>query len=764
MASITSYQNLKAVQELSGEAGEKGIMACTQLANILKGAPSPAPAWPEFVRTGWCICMEHVFETLSNNDELSEEQRGLLKAMLNAELDTAELRKHYVHYFRTAYPKCSNPNGVLQALGLTGATPLNRVVARIDMYSEVKEGGMCWDAINGVSTIIALDDANCRVKVAIGDVEKSVRIEQFLDKYVLVKDDSILMHLLNKEPMHFASRADLNAKVLDSIVTRQVADANLVKNILVPTPYTQAEFAELCMPAPDGKKEEVVEKTDDLSKRWDYSRSLVELEGRLTEAIAAKSKAADDDEEDDAEVAAAKPAAGKNRGEGSKLFVSNVNSQNAKNLLERNAARVDQALRWANVVGMMCRDEKLRKDVKEFLATIKDRVVSWTDAERFIEVTDKLPSKQVLPWMSLTMELAGVDFLIDCTIRLPFRLWPHTERLLKEADEAAKKENEKENKDGDAKKGATGANESRFIERVFDDFKSGKPSCEHYMWLWKDPAAKLMADAEGNVLRNKYLADSYLLFKTLHKDLKGNYLKSQRELRKLLLDNQTFQKAVMMDGKKEAIENLVRCVKRVPLLDSSEKQSVLVKIVRIYEEARGVVEENASAQVQESVGFITSIHSYLLKQEELRKLVDELIPANTAAIEEARSRGDLSENSEYKYAKEQQRILGQKQRELERGLDTCRPIDFEDQDVQDVTIPGCVVTLHYKDDDSEEQITLLGIYDTDTDKNWFSYESPLGKVLLTKKVGTRVTTPSKREATIAGISKLSDDVLDFLRK
>lgn len=785
----TTYQNLKTIMELSAEAGENGIQAFLQLASILSGAPSHAPAWPEFVRDGWCNCMLHVFENVSLTEPLSNEQKTLLKAMLSAELDTPLFRKFYALYFNCTFPKCANPNGILQAFGMSDATPLKNVVARIEMYAEVVEGGDCWDSQNGVCKIVSLDEANCRVKVLLADgTEKSVHIETFLDKFVLIKKDSILLKLLAKEEkMHFASRADLNAKVLDSIVTRQVADANLAKSLLVPVPYSQDEFAELCIPAPENKTAQTDESMDDLSKRWDYSRSLVELEGRLSEAIASKVKGTGKKSKSSVADEEASEDADKQNAESSLLVVSNINVQNVKNLLERNAGRADQALRWANVVGIMCRDAELQKEVTEFLSTIKNSVVSWTDAERFIEVTDKLPSKQVLPWMDITLKLAGIDFLINCTIRLPFRLWPHTERLLKElddeqrraakanvadgasattddAEESEDKAVSKKSKKASEGKKARGENEALFVARVFDDFKAGKPSCEHYMWLWKDPVAKVSQDEASIELREKYLSDSYLLFKTLHKDLKGNYLKSQRELRKLLLDSDVFQKMVMRNGDEEAIKNLVRCVKRVPLLDSSEKQSVLVKIVRIYDSARATVEENASVQVQENIGFITSIHSYLLKQEELRKLVDEEIPANTAAIEEARSHGDLSENSEYKFAKEQQRILGQKQRELAKSLDNCRSIDFADQDVRDVVIPGCIVTLHYNDDESVEKITLLGVFDTDTEKNWFSYESPMGKVLLTKKVGTHVKTPSGREVTIAGIEALPADVLEFLRK
>ena len=52
-------------------------------------------------------------------------------------------------------------------------------------------------------------------------------------------------------------------------------------------------------------------------------------------------------------------------------------------------------------------------------------------------------------------------------------------------------------------------------------------------------------------------------------------------------------------------------------------------------------------------------------QEELKKLINEDRPKIIAAIAEARSHGDLSENAEYQYAKEQQSLIEGKIQELE---------------------------------------------------------------------------------------------------
>ena len=62
-------------------------------------------------------------------------------------------------------------------------------------------------------------------------------------------------------------------------------------------------------------------------------------------------------------------------------------------------------------------------------------------------------------------------------------------------------------------------------------------------------------------------------------------------------------------------------------------------------------------------------------QKELKKLINEDRPNIIAAIAEARSHGDLSENAEYQYAKEQQSLIEGKIQELESTSGLAEIID-----------------------------------------------------------------------------------------
>ena len=68
---------------------------------------------------------------------------------------------------------------------------------------------------------------------------------------------------------------------------------------------------------------------------------------------------------------------------------------------------------------------------------------------------------------------------------------------------------------------------------------------------------------------------------------------------------------------------------------------------------------------------------YLKLQEELRKLTSEDRPNIIAAIAEARGHGDLSENAEYQYAKEQQSLIEGRISDLEGSISRAEVIDIK---------------------------------------------------------------------------------------
>ena len=119
-------------------------------------------------------------------------------------------------------------------------------------------------------------------------------------------------------------------------------------------------------------------------------------------------------------------------------------------------------------------------------------------------------------------------------------------------------------------------------------------------------------------------------------------------------------------------------------------------------------------------------------EEELNDLRVNKRAENVQAIKEARSHGDLSENSEYDAARDEQARIEARIQELEYKLEHATIIDNDDKSVVNV---GCDVTVLYVDDNEEDTYSLVGSLEADPFENKISNESPLGAALIGSKVG-----------------------------
>ena len=132
----------------------------------------------------------------------------------------------------------------------------------------------------------------------------------------------------------------------------------------------------------------------------------------------------------------------------------------------------------------------------------------------------------------------------------------------------------------------------------------------------------------------------------------------------------------------------------------------------------------------------------------LKKELDHLIKVerhkNIKDIEEARAHGDLSENAEYHAAKERQGHIDAKKRELEHKLSHAQIIDLSKLSNEKVVF-GATVTLADTESGDIKKYTLVGQEEADFKKGKISVQSPVGKALISHKVGDIVTvkTPAK---------------------
>ena len=161
---------------------------------------------------------------------------------------------------------------------------------------------------------------------------------------------------------------------------------------------------------------------------------------------------------------------------------------------------------------------------------------------------------------------------------------------------------------------------------------------------------------------------------------------------------------------------------------------------------------------------ITSYRSFGLRKQEYLKLINEDMPANVKRIEFAKSYGDLSENAEYQYAKDEQRALMQKQTLMQADLEAVKPDDFNDATTDEV-MPGVTVVIAARD--GERTYTVLGEWDNDLEKGILSSKTRVAQNMMGKKVGDSFELPDAEGnvsfATIKEIRPLGDDIREWMK-
>lgn len=132
--------------------------------------------------------------------------------------------------------------------------------------------------------------------------------------------------------------------------------------------------------------------------------------------------------------------------------------------------------------------------------------------------------------------------------------------------------------------------------------------------------------------------------------------------------------------------------------------------------------------------FPLTKNGFIALEAELKNLKGVERPNIIAAIAEARSHGDLSENAEYSAAKEKQSFIEGRIQELEAVISRAQVIDPA-QTKSDVIRFGATVVVVDEDTEEEKKYQIVGDYEADIEKNLISLSSPLAKALIGKEAG-----------------------------
>ena len=373
-----------------------------------------------------------------------------------------------------------------------------------------------------------------------------------------------------------------------------------------------------------------------------------------------------------------------------------------------------------------------KESLSEIVVETADEAVVWQSKDQFVQVTDKMMAKHLNGWFHITLKAKGASWLVENCLDLPFKFWNYIEKALEDIDAL-----------------------DDLVEAVKKQIKTGTIGADSLMWLWSK-------FHDNHDFLHPIMGNPALVIRTLGREVRGNYIKASKDLRKLLVEKEAFQKFIMDNGDEAAISALVSAVRSMTSLDQGEKQSILIKIVRIYPDKKYLVEDRKVKLAKSSEARVTSVVSYKEKQAELKDIINVQMPQNRDNISTAAAHGDFRENFEFHAAKAAKKLLESRRAELEKMLDEVKPTDFTEFEVKDRVIIGSTIELDIKG--SFVTYTILGLWDSDPDKKYISYETPLGEILLGRTVGDEIELPGGGTGTIKSISGLSASLVKKLSK
>ena len=205
------------------------------------------------------------------------------------------------------------------------------------------------------------------------------------------------------------------------------------------------------------------------------------------------------------------------------------------------------------------------------------------------------------------------------------------------------------------------------------------------------------------------------------------------QIETLLFKNDAMLK-YMLENDENTISRLYTLVNDVAGIDPAIKMTMRNRILekrpdfKFYETEEKVVTPK---------GLIVTIKMYDIKKAQLEHIVQVDIPANAKEIGEAIALGDLSENAEYKAARERQAQLNATATRLQDEIDRCQIFDPTTVTTARVSF-GTTVYLETPEGKTEEY-TILGPWESDPDNKIISYMSPFGSAIFNSKKGETVS-------------------------
>lgn len=270
------------------------------------------------------------------------------------------------------------------------------------------------------------------------------------------------------------------------------------------------------------------------------------------------------------------------------------------------------------------------------------------------------------------------------------------------------------------------------LQRIPTDFTR---HLDALCWLWRGPGAANVASP---------LSQRDLLLRLLNH--LGDLARSDATPPEVLRDARLKLRAALSAGKyapfRQVIEGmdagLASTVRRTIERLDGLGQVVHATLLRIIQDTHPELYVRARIEPWLDENIILGTQAGMNKrEEELNHLVNVKMVANAKAIGEAASHGDLSENSEYKFALEERDLLRARVAAIQNELAMARLLTENDV-ITDAVHVGTRVTLAPVEVGERREMTILGPWESDIEKGIYNYKAPLCGKLRGLQVGDTV--------------------------
>jgi transcription elongation factor GreA len=147
------------------------------------------------------------------------------------------------------------------------------------------------------------------------------------------------------------------------------------------------------------------------------------------------------------------------------------------------------------------------------------------------------------------------------------------------------------------------------------------------------------------------------------------------------------------------------------------------------------------------------------KEAEIRELVNVKMKENATAIGRAAERGDLSENSEYRFALEERDLLRARLAQMNQQREVARVLTPDEVPTDHVGI-GSRVTLRHNQTGQVREVRVLSPWEADAEKNILNYKAPLAQSLMGARCGDTVELTFTGAPGIYTVESLGNALLE----